>query len=227
MLWRSRNCYGTRLARITCPKCTSRNICAYLSIVIRRRGNYLVRIQSLCLHLASMKVPDRRRGNGRLLTLQHHIDPASMKVPARRRGNARTSPEAHRLSHGLNESPRPKAGKYVAVVDGLMLGLSASMKVPTRRWGNRGGHRHHIIIKAASMKVPTRRRGNVGADEGEDDVCKASMKVPAQRQRNLAETDKTSKGHYPHLYYQSAIELVIPPLPCRASLANEQHAARE
>lgn len=80
---------------------------------------------------------------------------------------------------------------------------------------------------SASMKVPTRRRGNVGADEGEDDVCKASMKVPAQRQRNLAETDKTSKGHYPHLYYQSAIELVIPPLPCRASLANEQHAARE
>ena len=43
----------------------------------------------------------------------------------------------------------------------------------------------------------------------------------------LAETDKASKGHYPHLYYQSAIELVIPPLPCRASLADEQHAARE
>lgn len=70
------------------------------------------------------------------------------------------------------------------------------------------------------MKVPTRRRGNVGADEGEDDVCKASMKVPAQRQRNLAETDKTSKGHYPHLYYQSAIELVIPPLPCHALLVD-------
>lgn len=43
----------------------------------------------------------------------------------------------------------------------------------------------------------------------------------------LAETDKASKGHYPHLCYLSAIELVIPPLPCRASLANEQHAARE
>lgn len=26
----------------------------------------------------------------------------------------------------------------------------------------------------------------------------------------LAETDKASKGHYPHLYYQFAIELVIP-----------------
>lgn len=43
----------------------------------------------------------------------------------------------------------------------------------------------------------------------------------------LAETDKASKGHYPHPLDQSAIELVIPPLPCRASLANEQHAARE
>ena len=43
----------------------------------------------------------------------------------------------------------------------------------------------------------------------------------------LTETDKASKGHYPHLYYQSAIELVIPSLPCRTSLANEQHAARE
>lgn len=43
----------------------------------------------------------------------------------------------------------------------------------------------------------------------------------------LAETDKASNGHYPRLYYLSAIELVIPPLPCRASIANEQHAARE
>ena len=153
------------------------------------------------------------------LCLPQHRHPKAGKLPC---SHPKSLP-----SPCLNESPRPKAGKYVAVVDGLMLGLSASMKVPTRRWGNRGGHRHHIIIKAASMKVPTRRRGNVGADEGEDDVCKASMKVPAQRQRNLAETDKTSKGHYPHLYYQSAIELVIPPLPCRASLANEQHAARE
>ncbi len=55
----------------------------------------------------------------------------------------------------------------------------------------------------------------------------ASMKVPAQRQRNLAETDKASKGHYLHPLNQSAIELVIPSLPCRASLANEQHTARE
>lgn len=54
-----------------------------------------------------------------------------------------------------------------------------------------------------------------------------SMKVPTCRWRNLTETDKASKGHYPHVYYQSAIELVIPPLPCRALLANEQHAARE
>ena len=43
----------------------------------------------------------------------------------------------------------------------------------------------------------------------------------------LVETDKASKGHYPLLCYLSAIELVIPSLPCRASLANEQHAARE
>lgn len=52
------------------------------------------------------------------------------------------------------------------------------------------------------------------------------MKVPTRRQRNLAETDKASKGHYPHPLNQSAIKLVIPSLPCRASLENEQHATK-
>lgn len=77
------------------------------------------------------------------------------------------------------------------------------------------------------MKVPARRWGNDCITAVIAGHVLASMKVPAQRQRNLAETDKVSKGHYSHLCYLSAIELVIPPLPCRASPANEQHAARE
>ena len=77
------------------------------------------------------------------------------------------------------------------------------------------------------MKAPARRRGNKGIKNAPRTKSAPSMKVLTQMQRNLAETDRASNGHYPHLYYQSAIELVIPPLPCRALLANEQHAARE
>ena len=101
------------------------------------------------------------------------------------------------------------------------------MKVPTRRRGNSIRIRTSHWRLRASMKVPARRQGNISRRTRRHNISATSMKVPAQRQRNLAETDKASKGHYPHLYYQSAIELVIPPLPCRASLANEQHAARE
>ena len=103
----------------------------------------------------------------------------------------------------LNESPRPKAGKYHEEFAHDARAHVASMKVPTRMWGN-------LSQRAATLAVGV-----------------ASMKVSTCRWRNLAETDKASKGHYPHLYYQSAIELVIPPLLCRTSLANEQHAATE
>ena len=68
----------------------------------------------------------------------------SMKVPPKRKGNVRTSPEAHRLLHGLNESPSQKEGKsrprYL-----LYAKKPASMKVPPKRKGNRGygrGARH-------------------------------------------------------------------------------------
>ena len=86
------------------------------------------------------------------------------------------------------------------------------MKVPTRKRGNVGDR---VPVKAAlnpSMKVPTRRRGNCGG-LATTRPAGTSMKVPppTRRWRNLAETDKASKGHYPHLYYLSAIELVIPP----------------
>lgn len=61
------------------------------------------------------------------------------------------------------------------------------------------------------MNFPVRRQGNVCHFRRERCATLASMKVPAQRQRNLTETDNASNGHYPHLYYQPAIELVIPP----------------
>ena len=86
------------------------------------------------------------------------------------------------------------------------------------------------------MKVPARRRENKSIPK---QPFKHSNTIDKPKHHAsdtprlhitcqvLAETDKASKGHYPHLHYQSAIELVIPPLPRRASLANEQHAARE
>ena len=164
----------------------------------------------------------------------------------------------------LNESPRPKAGKYLENLH-LVFTPHASMKVPARRRGNENPQKQpqHPRLGKASMKVPARRRGNDHLAQRHGFwVERASMKVPAQRLENksipkqpfrhsgiqtlltsqnitratrqdyvtcqvLTETDKASKGHYPHLYYQSAIELVIPPLPSRASLANEQPAARE
>ena len=67
------------------------------------------------------------------------------------------------------------------------------------------------------MKVPARKQGNGACDVVVGFHIATSMKVPTRKRGNLAETDKASKGHYPHLHYQSAIELVIPPQPRVAS----------
>ena len=112
----------------------------------------------------------------------------------------------------------------------------ASMKVPTRRRGN--SHPKLTRNYAAETSALREPRGRPtqkvypSSHSGIQTLLTSQNITRATRQdyvtcQVLAETDKASKGHYPHLYYQSAIELVIPPLPCRASLANEQHAPKE
>ena len=111
MLWRSRDCYGMRFSRITYPKCTSRNICAYRSIVLRRWRN-----------------PAGSPAAG-------GFSLASMKVPTRRWGNAAARPGTTLSMRCLYESPRPKAGKYNFVLV-ITVTLIASMKVPARKRRN-------------------------------------------------------------------------------------------
>ena len=59
---------------------------------------------------------------------------------------------------GLNESPRPKAGKS-GFQSHMLERSSASMKVPARRRGNNALFLR-LARLGASMKVPARRRGN-------------------------------------------------------------------
>ena len=82
-----------------------------------------------------------------------------MKVPALRRGN-RASRAAARVSRGLNESPRPKAGKFEVSLPVLPYTYIASMKVPALRRGNPARVVVFVGIFPASMKVPALRRGN-------------------------------------------------------------------
>lgn len=87
MLWRNRDYYGTRLSRITYPKCTPHNIYAYRGFVIRRWGNYSLTESVDMFGRASMKVPTRRQGNHAGLDLSELRASASMKVLTRRRRN--------------------------------------------------------------------------------------------------------------------------------------------
>ena len=85
---------------------------ASMKVPARRRGNVGDIITLDVAQNASMKVPARRRGNHSLQKPSQSSPPlASMKVPARRRGNADTGAGAEQKTAGLNESPRPKAGK--------------------------------------------------------------------------------------------------------------------
>ena len=64
--------------------------------------------------------------------------------------------------------------------------LPLSMKVPTRRQGNRGKPKVHRLKVFASMKVPARRRGNDPLQPPLKPLVPASMKVPARRRGNFA-----------------------------------------
>ena len=106
----------------------------------------------------------------------------------------------------LNESPHPKVGKYEGLGWWAWSSGGASMKVPTRRWGNPASkpptphtparlnesphpkvgkfprrYFHRGKYHCASMKVPTRRWGNVHALSHGPGLRGASMKVPTRR----------------------------------------------
>ena len=157
-----------------------------------------------------MKVPARRRGSI-IIHRQHDSNvTASMKVPARRRGNELVAERSTRVR-------------------------LASMKVPARKRGNAHAQGGTNDVADTSMKVPARWQGNKSIPKQPfkhlntiDKPKHHASDTPTLRHVPGSRGDRQSlQGHYPHLYYQSAIELVIPPLPCRASLANEQHAPKE
>ena len=136
----------------------------------------------------------------------------------------------------LNESPRPKAGKSQRQSGQGAAEQKASMKVPARRRGNSHPKlTRNYAAETGALREPRGRptqKVYPSSHSGIQTLLTSQNITRATRQdyvtcQVLAETHKASKGHYPHLYYQSAIELVIPSLPCLASLANEQHAARE
>ena len=59
-----------------------------------------------------------------------------MKVPALRRGNLEGLLRLRPALAGLNESPRPKAGKFAQFAAQVRVTPGASMKVPALRRGN-------------------------------------------------------------------------------------------
>lgn len=136
---------------------------------------------------------------------------------------------------GLNESPHPKRRNNLRSA-GCSMPIPTSMKVPARRRGNSHPKlTRNYAAETGALREPRGRptqkvypssRLSIQTLLTSQNITRATRQDYVTCQV-LAETDKASKGHYPHLYYLSAIELVIPPLPCRASLANEQHAARE
>ena len=83
-----------------------------------------------------------------------------MKVPALRRGNPQPHIRQMRHRKSLNESPRPKAGKFALPITAVSSFLTASMKVPALRRGNQADLRRTSVNGRASMKVPALRRGN-------------------------------------------------------------------
>ena len=111
-----------------------RRLIASMKVPARRRGNGCEHFPALCEETASMKVPARRRGNSWDDEGCCAGCCASMKVPARRRGNTRPG-KSPTHPRGLNESPRPKAGKFT-VQSPALAAVPASMKVPARRRGN-------------------------------------------------------------------------------------------
>ena len=111
------------------------------------------------LAAASMKVPTRRWGNLSNWAAKLVGAVASMKVPTRRWGNVATGCHSIRTLTRLNESPHPKVGKSTygnwRLPQRAGLNESPHPKVGKCAWCRGSGGFPH-----ASMKVPTRRWGN-------------------------------------------------------------------
>ena len=178
MLWRSRNCCGMRLSRITYPKCLNESPrpkagkyrqatrvligfhTASMKVPARRQGNRTVTHKDWDNLEASMKVPTRLQGNDASFNGNRNGDPASMKVPDRRRGNRNDAQRQEQHTQASMKVPTRRRGNTVTRLISWP-GWTASMKVPTQR---RGNHRRlqarHDRRHPASMKVPARRWGN-------------------------------------------------------------------
>ena len=85
--------------------------------------------------LASMKVPARRRGNTSARTGRSQL-PGLNESPRPKAGKSHRQWRLRSRSTCLNESPRPKAEKFIdnAATD---VRLRASMKIPAQRWRNK------------------------------------------------------------------------------------------
>ena len=88
---------------------------ASMKVPTRRWGKAAVLALVADNQVASMKVPTRRWGKAAVLALVADHQVASMKVPTRRWGKgAHHAPELFLAR--LNESPRPKAEKFIHIV---------------------------------------------------------------------------------------------------------------
>ena len=106
-----------------------------MKVPTRRWGNARKLVSDTITEQASMKVPARKRGNVHGALQEPFSDQTSMKVPARRWGNYRSSFKHFPFQQNLNESSRPKAGKFSP--PNRMVDYSVTlMKVPDRRRGN-------------------------------------------------------------------------------------------
>ena len=177
-----------------------------MKVPTRRWGNVGWKRLPIRALPASMKVPTRRWGNvrprpgvgyQRCLNESPHPKvgkflgfspspfnaPASMKVPTRRWGN----------SSDLTLSVTP---------------IVASMKVPTRRWGNSHPKlTRNYAAETGALREPRSRptqkvypssRLSIQTLLTSQNITRATHQDYVTCQV-LAETDKASKGHYPHL----------------------------
>lgn len=131
----------------------------------------------------------------------------SMKVPTRRRRNRLPESYPEPYVPVLNESPRPKAGKWEEGARRLS-SPHASMKVPTRRWGNSHPKlTRNYAAETGALREPRSRptqkvypssRLSIQTLLTSQNITRATHQDYVTCQV-LAETDKASKGHYPHL----------------------------
>ena len=107
-----------------------------------------------------------------------------MKVPALRRGNARLADNLIQGEQGLNESPRPKAGKFHDCLHQQLhvLGLNESPRPKAGKSSPR------LRLRSGRRSLNESPRPKAGKLPGSGGFpwyrCPASMKVPALRRGN-------------------------------------------